>query len=456
MGIKVKHSPSAATIGGTAYTIGRGQKKRWATEIGLKQQGLNLQAMSIGAQAQARMAAIKQRDDELEFRKQQQEAGEERWQDEFDFRKQQQKERIGLELQKSLEEKKRLDEADAVWGYAPEQIKQLERLDRLRSKLRSLVAKGEWLPEQAEAGEMQIDRLQAGILPQRMRKSQMSPQEMLRANTVTLTTGEQVWVDPQTGKPTPLRTSHEKLSKQYDESYKILTDANGIPPSIEELKKYLKEKEAFIAELQGKPAQAEEIDFRKKAIQEKRDKEQAAVEEAKEDLQLMFDAVVKGKLVEPTVKPSKGLKRRPVDFKGAPAGMTYPYKHKFYGEEKYKESLNKAIERGKTEGVTPEEIKVEFDKWWDSQDKELFGDRMEFEGAAQGATAFPKGATAFPKGATAFPKGATAFPKGATAFPKREGEELGDVPQPKTKAEYDKLKPGTRYIDPDGVERIKR
>ena len=30
------------------------------------------------------------------------------------------------------------------------------------------------------------------------------------------------------------------------------------------------------------------------------------------------------------------------------------------------------------------------------------------------------------------------------------------IPQPKTKAEYDKLEPGTRYIDPEGVERIKK
>lgn len=39
---------------------------------------------------------------------------------------------------------------------------------------------------------------------------------------------------------------------------------------------------------------------------------------------------------------------------------------------------------------------------------------------------------------------------------RRVGETFKNLPQPKTKAEYDKLKAGTKYLDPEGVERIKK
>jgi hypothetical protein len=433
MGIKVKHSPSAAAIGGTAYTIGRGQKKRYAAEIGLKQQGLDLQRMSIGAQAQARMAAIKQREAESERLHGLRE-------DELGFRRQQWEDEPARQLQKGMEAQKLLQGQES-YEYTESQKRRRAQVIEGINWLREQVASGKWTAEQAEQAEQQLWGLFHKIIPGLV---DVGPgvQQRFDNSIATALDGSQ-WREESPGKFERMGMTEKDWDKSYDDSYKTLTSANmGIPPEPKEVEKYMKSKRAMYAQYQAMATQTKQEKIRMQQMEEQDAAEeeqelqtQAAVEEAKEDLQLMFDAVVKGKLVEPTVKPSKGLKRRPVDFKGAPAGMTYPYKHKFYGEEKYKESLNKAIERGKTEGVTPEEIKVEFDKWWDSQDKELFGDRMEFEGAAQGATAFPKG---------------------ATAFPKREGEELGDVPQPKTKAEYDKLKPGTRYIDPDGVERIKR
>ena len=68
MGIKVKYSPSAEAIGGTAYTIGRGQRQerdiRFAVETGLRQQSLSLQAASLGSRASAQAGELAVREGE--------------------------------------------------------------------------------------------------------------------------------------------------------------------------------------------------------------------------------------------------------------------------------------------------------------------------------------------------------------------------------------------------------
>ena len=95
MAIRVKHAPSAAAIGETAYTIGRGQRQerdiRFAVETGLRQTSLSLQARSIGAQAEARAGQLALGYEQLESR-------EGREQAELEFRKHQQQDEPARQL----------------------------------------------------------------------------------------------------------------------------------------------------------------------------------------------------------------------------------------------------------------------------------------------------------------------------------------------------------------------
>ena len=106
MAIRVKHAPSGAAIGESAYTVGRGQRRerdiRLAFDVSLRQQALDLQerGQELGAERSAEQLAL--RGEELEFRKEEALAGREvaerRWNEE-----------PSRQLQKGLQQQKLLD-----------------------------------------------------------------------------------------------------------------------------------------------------------------------------------------------------------------------------------------------------------------------------------------------------------------------------------------------------------
>lgn len=193
MAIKIKHSPSAAAIGGTAYTIGRGERlerdMRFSTEVGLRRASLGLQGRSISNQAKARRDADARQQEELAFRKEQAGASEGRWQDEFDFRKEQQKEKIGLELQKRIDEQERIKKENTIYEYTPGQIKDLERLSACRTRLEKEYAEGKWTLAGLQEGQLQLDHKEKLIIPQARIRTEMTVGQRLKSRTTFDATG---------------------------------------------------------------------------------------------------------------------------------------------------------------------------------------------------------------------------------------------------------------------------
>ncbi|GAG58665.1 unnamed protein product, partial [marine sediment metagenome] len=100
--IRVKHAPSAAAIGESAYTIGRGQRRerdiRFASEVGLRKQSLGLQERGQNIQAERSAEQLALQRQELGFRKEQ-------WQEE-----------PSRQLEKGLQEQERLQKK-ITWQY---------------------------------------------------------------------------------------------------------------------------------------------------------------------------------------------------------------------------------------------------------------------------------------------------------------------------------------------------
>ena len=169
MPITIKHAPSAAAIGGSSYTIGRGERRerdyRFATEVGLKQQGLNLQAASIGAQAQARAGQLALQEEELALRRQQ-------WEDEPARQLQQ-----GLDQQKLLQSK-------VSWQYDEGQKREMAKVTKGVAWLRDQVSAGKWTAEQAEQAEQQLWRKYHSIIPLPVYDDNATPQERYNSNIV--------------------------------------------------------------------------------------------------------------------------------------------------------------------------------------------------------------------------------------------------------------------------------
>lgn len=375
MPIKIKHDPSAAAIGESAYTIGRGEKMRWATDIGLRQQALDLQGRSIRAQAKSRAAAIEQREEESERLHGLRE-------EELEFRKEQQQEEMGLKLQMRLDAQKRLREEKTIYEYTPGQLKALEKINNGRTTAEKEFAEGKWKPEEMENITRQFDRLERLIIPQGRLNTERTQQEIFNSGIVKHPmTGAEYWVNPKTGNPEALGSSYKESSDFYIDVAKLFTIEDEISGKKtvdwEGVDEFVRKAEGRIAQRQGLSARAEEIQARQaqeeQALQEQeqQQEQQAERQAAVEALPVMFERIISG-------QPKIGRKK-----KGKPSSDMV------YGEEAYNKTLIEAVGRGEQDGIPPDVVKAELDKWWDAQyDKERgerfqkFKSRMGFEGAA--------------------------------------------------------------------------
>ena len=381
MPIKIKHAPSAAALGGTAYTIGRGQRierdYRFATEVGLKQQGLNIQAASVALQAKARAGQLALGYEQLGSREEQQASRDEQWQDEFDFRKQQQQQEMGLKLQSRLDAKEIYDREHTVTDYTPKQLKRLEHYDNLQATAEQEFAEGKWTAVQLEEITRKNNHLKDLVIPQTRLMTEMTPKQLL-ASKFQIRNGIE-YMEQANGDWEPTGSSFAEKAKLYTDIFKVMdarqdTDGNAIPVDEHELDK------RFLGAL-TRFRQIDELASRVEDEQKRRDQqgpspsaeEQANKQAAIEKLPVMFDTIIKG-------QPKIGRKK-----KGKPS----LFADDVYGEEAYNKMLIEAVGRGEQEGIPPDVVKAELDKWWDAQhDKERgqrfqkFGNRFEFEGAA--------------------------------------------------------------------------
>jgi len=273
MGIKVKHGVKAAAIGGSAYTVGRGQRierdYRFNTEVGLKQQGLDIQAASVGNQAKARADATAQRDRESE-------RNYDLRQDELGFRKQQWEDEPARQLEQGLQQQKILQSKVSL-QYDEGQKREMAKVTTGIGWLRNQVSSGKWTAEQAEQAEAQLWKKYHSIIPLPVYDDTATAQERYESNIVTdRTTGAQYRMNEKGGFE-PVGIGFKEYADLRAEAVKAFTsiDANGNSVvDHKKAKEFADETMRDYATIQGLAARAEEIGFRKKTIQEQRDQEQ--------------------------------------------------------------------------------------------------------------------------------------------------------------------------------------
>lgn len=359
--IKVKHAPSAAAIGESAYTIGRGERRErdihFAAEVGLRQASLSLQARGQGIQAERSRQQLALQKEELGFRKEQ-------WEDE-----------PARQLERGLQQQKLL-QSKISWQYDEGQKREMAKVTMGVAWLRDQVASGKWTAEQAEQAEQQLWRKYYSIIPLPVYDDSATPQERWDSGIVKASTGAQYRMNEKGGFD-PMGPSVLDRAKIYTSILTALTTTDPMTGKITtDTDAVLQEYNKFMTLL----TKEDELATRLEEIQKRRAQrgpqlsleQEAQREAAVEALPVMFENISKG-------QPKIGRKK-----KGPPS----LFADDVYGEEAYNKMRIEAVERGKREGLPPDVVLAEFDEWWDIQyDKhrgkatQTFGNRMEFKGA---------------------------------------------------------------------------
>lgn len=384
MGIKVKHAPSAAAIGESAYTIGKGQRRErdilLATDVALKQQAMGLQARGLAAQARAQEGQRALGYAQIESREEQQEA-------ELGFRKEQWQDTLGLKLQVRLDAQEEYRRKHTKIRYTPAQLKTLSGLADGIAQVEKEYAVGKWTLPQLEELLGQFEFIRERIIPQMVFDDTRGPQENFELQIVAHPqTGKQYYVDPQTGKLLPLGMSEKDQGAMLTDFMVAMKtvdpmSGNDTTDYDEVLIQYNRAKALF--------AKEDELSTRVREI-----KRLQAEEQAQQPQEL--DAEVKAeveKLPEMFENISKGGQPK-IGRQGYAIQPGIVATDKVLGEEAYNLMLADAKYRGKQLGIPPDVVETEFAKWWYSKFDEERGEKfqkyqnpMEFGGAAQESAA---------------------------------------------------------------------
>jgi len=267
MPIKVKYSPSAAAIGESAYTIGRGEKQRWAAEMAQRQQALNLQARGQELGAERAGEQLAQRQDEFEYGKEQDAAdraaaelsrvtAERRWNEE-----------PSRQLQKGLQQQEQLQK-NVAWQYDEGQKREMAHITTGIAWLRSQVSSGKWTAEQGEQAEQQLWQKYYSIIPLPVYDDKPTTQESYDSGMATdRTTGAQ-YRQKGNGDWEQVGIKFAEYSKLYaDISAQYTTkdkEGNPIPPDPEVVHKAVMGAISRFAQIQGLAAKAEEQEQKEK------------------------------------------------------------------------------------------------------------------------------------------------------------------------------------------------
>lgn len=377
MGIRVKHAPSAAALGETAYTIGRGQRRerdiRFAADVALRQRSLDLQKASLQLQSLRSRGQLGLQGAALAFRKEEAVKGREAAEREFSFRKEQWEDEPSRQLEKGLQQQELL-QSKITWQYDEGQKRELAKITTGVAWLRTQVAAGKWTAEQAEQAEQQLWRKYYSIIPLPVYDDKATPQEIYNSNVVTDSiTGAQYRMNERGGfEPVGIGfKDYAKLRADVAKSFTMMDAEGNVKIDWDATDKFVDETMVRYTKIQGFAARAEEEQKRRAQRGPQPSLEQEAKTKAVvEALPTLFSTLIKG-------QPKIGRKKK---------GETS--KDKVYGEEAYNKTLIEAVGRLEQEGISPDVVKAELDKWWDAQyDKERgqmfqkFGDRLKFEGA---------------------------------------------------------------------------
>lgn len=384
MAIRVRHDPSAATIGESAYTVGRGQRRerdiRLAIDTSLRQQALNLQArgQELGAERSAEQLALQREEFGLRAKRSDEQLALQ--QEELGFRKQRWQEEPSRQLQRGLQEQERLRK-NIAWQYDEGQKRELAKITTGVAWLRAQVASGKWTAEQAEQAEQQLWQKYYSIVPLPVYDDTPKPQEMYDSRIV---------IDPITGarslanskgdfEDVPGSISFKDLSTFYaktlasmfkqDTAGKDTTDYAAVDEVVNDFVIRYSRIQGLAAKT-GEEQERQQSRQQQIATEQEQQEEQVKMQAAVEALPTLFKTLIKG-------QPKIGRKK-----KGKTSGDMV------YGEEAYNKMLVEVVGRGEQEGIPPDVMKAELDKWWDAQhDKERgqlwqkFENRLEFEGA---------------------------------------------------------------------------
>lgn len=361
MAIRVKHAPSAAAIGESAYTIGRGEKRRWAVEAGIRKQSVDIQGMSVALQAKSRAAALEQRREEFKVRTEQ------------DAAARSDAERIRLEepsrqLQKGLQQQEILRK-NVAWEYDEGQKREMAKITTGVAWLREQVASGKWTPEQAEEAEQKLWQKYHSIIPLPVYDDKAKPQEMYNSRIVTdPITGARSMMD---GKgnftDVPGGISFSEYSRLYADISALYTtkDIEGkiIHPDSAVVDKAVLDAITRFSQIQGLAAKAgEEQGKMDAALQGQRPAQQEQDPEAYQQQQLEMQAAV-GALPEMFKRILMGKPYSP----RVTEDTTPTFPEKVYDEDAYNRTLEEAVREGEKDGIPPDVIKAELDKWWDAE-----------------------------------------------------------------------------------------
>lgn len=186
MGITVRHDPSGAAIGQSAYTIGQGQKKERDREFGLKATQVAIQGSAAASAASARSRALALQ--------------EKRNQQDVNFREKAYDDAPARELEMGLVQQQLL-EKNFQWQYTEQQKRELEKVNSGIAWTRQQVAEGAWTPEQAEVAERQLQMRYHGIIPSKVYDDSPSPQDVFNSQVVKNNNGIAVgYMNPKTGR----------------------------------------------------------------------------------------------------------------------------------------------------------------------------------------------------------------------------------------------------------------
>jgi len=384
MAIRVKHDPSAAALGESAYTVGRGQRRerdiRLAYEVGLRQASLQLRARGQSLQAERSAEQLGLQRERFEFGKEQDLAGraaaERRWEEEFGLRKQQWQDEPARQLQKGLQQQELLQK-NIAWQYDEGQKREMAKITMGVAWLREQVAAGKWTAEQAEKAEQQLWQKYYSIVPLPVYDDKPTPQERFVTGLVKHpTNGREYWIDDK-GNPKPLGPSVEVRAKLYADIFKVMDtrqdeDGKRIPVDPHEVEQeFLRAITIF--------SNMDEFESRVEQEAERRAQQGPPPPSIEEQAKRRADVAALPRKFE------KALEDKKIGRKVGRKKEDFTFGDKVYGEEAYNRMF---LEVSKDNpDIPPEVIKAELDKWWYAEYKkeegklfQKFGNPMEFEG----------------------------------------------------------------------------
>lgn len=196
MPITVQHDPSAAAMGGAAYT--GGQLQRRERDLDRAREDAARRAQLIVQQVEAeknRQLRREEQQGQLSYYNQRENRIAEERATDRQFRQQVYEEAPALALEESLKQQELLKDR-FKWGYNEQQKREMSKIQNAIGWTRQQVSSGEWTPEQAEVAERQLWQKYHAIVPSLMYDDSSQPIDIFnKRRVIHPDTGEELFLD---------------------------------------------------------------------------------------------------------------------------------------------------------------------------------------------------------------------------------------------------------------------